>query len=330
MADNIVSQINSMPWPVVVSDPAAPDSGDPVRFGSLTGIALNDEGDGGVPGSTYTMVDFGWYVADHPVTDVVAGIAVGDTVYYVDANDRLENLTSGVPYGIALEIVGAGLTATIRVLHCPAPAVGAGLVATASIADGALSADAAGRAKVAADYFNAATVLTKFDADAFNNANLLLAIADGAFQADAATRALFTAGIWTGDYIAAEALTTAKVAESADADVLGAIPVLYHVDIADASADTDIVVTSKIHVADFWIVNSGIAAHATLDTVQLFNGANAISDALAKTAATEAIIRATTLAAAYQDIADGGTLKITAVKDTNVACEAYILAYRIA
>ena len=35
---------------VVVTNPAAPDSGDPVRFGSLTGLALVDEGDGGYDG----------------------------------------------------------------------------------------------------------------------------------------------------------------------------------------------------------------------------------------------------------------------------------------
>lgn len=104
MADNIVSSILRKTWPVVVTNPAAPNSGDPVRFGSMTGIAMLDEGDGGV-GATKTVVDFGMYVADHPVTDVVAGIAVGDTVYYDDGADRLENDTTGTPYGIALETV---------------------------------------------------------------------------------------------------------------------------------------------------------------------------------------------------------------------------------
>jgi hypothetical protein len=57
---------------------------------------------------------------------------------------------------------------------------------------GALSADAAGRALMATDYFNAATILLK--------------IADGAFAADAATRALFANGIWTGAKLATGAL----------------------------------------------------------------------------------------------------------------------------
>lgn len=69
-------------------------------------------------------------------------------------------------------------------------------VTTGTPAAGALSADAGGRAIMAADYFNAATVLDKFDADSFDNAQLILAIKDGAFNADAATRALFDDGIW--------------------------------------------------------------------------------------------------------------------------------------
>jgi len=139
MADNIVSRINPMPWPVVVTDPAVPSSGDPVRFGSLTGIALLNEGAGGVP-ATQTMVDFGWFVATIPVTDVVGGgIAVGDVVYYDDGADRLENDVTGTPFGIALAVVGAGATTAVNVLHCPAPALGANSVNAAAIAAGAVT-----------------------------------------------------------------------------------------------------------------------------------------------------------------------------------------------
>lgn len=70
-------------------------------------------------------------------------------------------------------------------------------VTVGTIAAGALAKSAAGRAMMADDYFDAATVLAKFDADSFDNAQLILAIRDGAFNADAATRALFDDGIWT-------------------------------------------------------------------------------------------------------------------------------------
>jgi hypothetical protein len=82
-----------------------------------------------------------------------------------------------------------------------------GTVTTAKLAAGAISADAAGIALFADDFFTAAAVLAKFAADSFDNAQLILAIKDGAFNADAATRALFDAGIWTLDKLA----TTAKL-----------------------------------------------------------------------------------------------------------------------
>lgn len=136
MAKNIVSSIYPSPWPVVVTDPAAPKSGDPVRFGALTGIALNDEGAGGA-GSTETVVDFGWFVARHPVNDHGgSGITVGSMVYYVDSADRLENDATGTPYGVALDAVGASATTTIRVLHFPALTLGAAAVTKSHLVGG--------------------------------------------------------------------------------------------------------------------------------------------------------------------------------------------------
>lgn len=272
MADNIVSRINEMPWPVVVTDPAAPNSGDPVRFGSLTGIALLDEGQGGL-GATETMVDFGWYVATHPVTDIVGGgIAVGDVVYYDDGADRLENDTTGTPYGIALAVVGAGATTAVNVLHCPAPALGANSVATANIA-------------------NLAVTQAK---------------------------------------IATASLTGLVAAVVADDNVIGGLPVLHRIDVADASANTDVVLTHKTRVIDAWGLNTGIAAHAANDTWQVKNGANAISDAVAKTATVNAVKRIGTIDPATAEIAAGGTLRITAVKDTNAAVTVYVLGIRVA
>lgn len=74
--------------------------------------------------------------------------------------------------------------------------VGDGTITTAKLDDDALSADSDGRGKMEDDFFDAATVLAKFDADSFDNAQLILAVKDGAFNADAATRALFDDGIW--------------------------------------------------------------------------------------------------------------------------------------
>lgn len=248
MADNIVSSILRMTWPVVVTDPAAPNSGDPVRFGSMTGIAMLDEGDGGV-GATETVVDFGMYVADHPVTDVVGGgIAVGATVYYDDGADRLENDTTGTPYGIALETVGAGLTATIQVLHAPHPALGAGTVGTANLAAGVLSANAAGRALVGAGWLDAATALSAFGADSMTNAFLLDAVQNGAFAADAATRALFADNFINEDKLDPTVMKFADVKlTSAEVKALKATPITL---IAAPGADLAVVpISAVIHLS---------------------------------------------------------------------------------
>jgi len=106
---------------VVVTHPAAPDSGDPVRCGAMTGIALGDEGDGGNI-ATETTVNFGPFVADlstAAIDDIGNNaIAVYDELYYVDADTPvLSKKTSGYFYGYALEVIGAGETATINVLH---------------------------------------------------------------------------------------------------------------------------------------------------------------------------------------------------------------------
>jgi hypothetical protein len=128
----------------------------------------------------------------------------------------------------------------------------------------------------------------------------------------------------------AQTLTGADVANLADAAVIGGIPVIHTIAIADASADTDVVLTHKETIVDFWFLNTGIAAHASSDTIQLKNGSNAISDAVAKTATVNAIKRAATMNPTYTTIAAGGTLRITAVKNTNAAVTAYVLAFRAA
>jgi hypothetical protein len=127
---------------VVVSDPATPASGDPVRFGQLTGIALVDEGDGGNE-STETTVNFGPYVAEHSVKAVDgsgnSAVAKGDSLWYVDADSpKLSKKATGYFYGFALEAITSGETATIQVMHVPAPGTGAlasGSIGTTQLAN---------------------------------------------------------------------------------------------------------------------------------------------------------------------------------------------------
>jgi hypothetical protein len=71
------------------------------------------------------------------------------------------------------------------------------MVTTGAPAAGALAASSVGRAIMADNYFDKATVAKKFAADSMDNAELIQLIRDGAFNADAATRALFDDAIWT-------------------------------------------------------------------------------------------------------------------------------------
>lgn len=146
MATNIVFQ-PGYKQSVVCSSPASPVSGDPVRYGNMTGLALTDEGEGGNI-STETTVEFGPYVADLSVKGVDgsgnSAVAVGDALWYVDADTpHLSKKSAGYFYGIALEAVDAGATATIQVLHIPSPGTGtlaAGSIGATQLASAAVTA----------------------------------------------------------------------------------------------------------------------------------------------------------------------------------------------
>lgn len=125
MATNIKRYIQE--WPTLTlacSHPATPQSGDPVRYGRLTGIALTDEGEGGNAATEATV-----YVGACVVSLSVQGadgagnsaVAAGDRLYYDDAGTPVINkdVTNGMFFGIALAAVGSGATATIEVLHLP-------------------------------------------------------------------------------------------------------------------------------------------------------------------------------------------------------------------
>lgn len=320
---------------VVVTDPAAPDSGDAVRYGLLTGVALVDEGDGG-NAATETTVDFGPGIWDIPVTGEAGAIAVGDPVYYDDAISGLNNDgVNGYFFGFALEAVDNAATTTINVLHTPSPGAGsladAGIT-TAKLVDNILSAAVAGRAKMQDGYFDAATVLAKIAADALTNANLDSIIADGAFAADADSLAKFADGIWTAAKLADAILNGSKAAVVADANVIGGLPVLHRIDVADAAGDTDVVLTHKTRIIDAWGLNTGIAADAAGDTWKLVNvtSGNDITDAVVKTATVNAVKRISTIDPAEAEIAAGDTLRITAAKTTNAAATVYVLGIRVA
>lgn len=104
-----------------VSHPATPVSGDPVRVGTLTGVALTDEGDGGNDANK-TTVDFGnrsWILSVKGIDgDGNSAVAVGDKIYYVDADSPpLSKKATGAFFGYAAGAVTSGATADIEVMH---------------------------------------------------------------------------------------------------------------------------------------------------------------------------------------------------------------------
>ena len=143
MATNIIMR-DASEISVVVSHPTTPASGDPVRFGSYaTGVALTDERTDGT-----TTVLFGDFVADLSVKGVNdsgnSAVAVGDAIYYTDGDTpRLNKKATGVFFGFALETVGSGSTATIKVKHMPSPgsgSLGSGTVGPIQLADDSVPA----------------------------------------------------------------------------------------------------------------------------------------------------------------------------------------------
>lgn len=103
--------------PVVCTDPATPASGDPVRFGEMTGVALAAEQADGI-----TSVDFTpGNVYDLSVKGVDGGgnsaVAKGDKIYYVDADTpKLSKKATGRFFGFAFETITSGGTDTIQVM----------------------------------------------------------------------------------------------------------------------------------------------------------------------------------------------------------------------
>jgi hypothetical protein len=237
-------------------------------------------------------------VADLAVADAGgAGIAIGATLFLADGEPPvISNTSTGRFYGFALEAIAAGQTATIRVLHVPSPGagtLGAGTVGTTNLANLAVTA-----AKLAADAVTTAKIL---------DANV------------------------TESKLAENSLSGTVVGNAADDDTDGAIPILYIFTVPDAATgDVDRTIDDAIRVVDCWAVKTGGAGGAA-NTVQLFNGANAISDAMSININDKAVARAASIDDAYHEVAASGTLKVTRTKaGGNAACIVYVSAVRIA
>jgi len=115
----------------------------------------------------------------------------------------------------------------------------------------------------------------------------------------------------------------------ADANTVGQAPVIHRVAVADAAGDTDVTLEHKTRVIDVWAVKVGGDGSTGGDTVQVKNGANAITDAISLGVSDKDIARASQIDDAYHEIAAGGTLRVTAAKDSDCQCVVYVQGIRV-
>jgi hypothetical protein len=97
----------------------------------------------------------------------------------------------------------------------------------------------------------------------------------------------------------------------AESNVVGGHPVVYLIPVpAGVTGNVDITITYKTRVLDVWLIKKA-AAGGGAGTIQVFNGASAITDAMSIDVADKTIVRAVTLDDAVYEIAAAGTLRAT-------------------
>jgi hypothetical protein len=107
---------------------------------------------------------------------------------------------------------------------------------------------------------------------------------------------------------------------------------VHRVDVpAGTTGNIDTVVSHKIRVVDVSLVKT-TGAGGGAGTIQVLNGAAAISDAMSINVADQTVVRAATIDDANWEIAAGGTLRITRTRtaSTNEACTVTVIGYRVA
>lgn len=221
---------------VAVTQPSSPLSGAPVRWFTMTGVALTDKGAGG-NSSGNTTVDFGYGSWNLSVFDGVGGgIAVGDSVYFADtpvgspATNLTNVATSNTFFGIAKAVVTAAATTTIEVFHpVNAGLLPAGAIAAGSVTGAKLAANIIDDSKVvkttSGNVLGTVPVIFRQDFAAGANADATIVVTDKMLVIDA-WLVLTGAGVATEVVTlknGASAMATALAASGADGTVARAV-----------------------------------------------------------------------------------------------------------
>lgn len=138
------------------------------------------------------------------------------------------------------------------------------------------------------------------------------------------------AGFAPSDILQAQTIDGTQFKNVADDNVIGGATVLHRIDItAGALGDTDVTLTHKTRVVDAWLILRGAGVATT--TLQVKNGANAITDAMAASGSDTDLVRAATIDDANHEIAAAGTLRVTsATGATQPDATVYVLGVRVA
>ena len=123
-----------------------------------------------------------------------------------------------------------------------------------------------------------------------------------------------------------------QVRFTADANVIGGVPVMHRIDVADGTTgNVDVVLTHKTLITNVWLVKTAAAGGAS-DTITVKNSTTAITDAMDINVADKVVVQVGTIDDAQSTVSAGGTLRVTRTKVSanNVACTVYVLGLRVA
>lgn len=131
---------------------------------------------------------------------------------------------------------------------------------------------------------------------------------------EALAQDILAAGVVGADRLvtstASVGITGAQTRWSADNATYGAVPVMFELrQTVDTAGNIDIVVDQKVKIVDAWFEQAAVGN--VLDSVQLFNGASAITPVINFTVTAGQIQRTTNLASPAKIVASGGTLRMT-------------------
>lgn len=283
----------------------------------------------------------------------IAGLLAGEAIdaaapCYIKSSDGKAWMANGTSANEAAEVVGF----SARAVAAGEPVTLFGKGSRFHYGSGLTPGDiyylgaTAGRLDTAAttgDAFGVAQAITSTDVRVICDTKPLTSATVGAGTIDAtalAADAVVTAKILDANVTAAKlevgaasaGLYGTQVRFVADANVIGGIPVIHRVAVADgATGDVDVTLTHKTMVTDIWLMKTAGAGGAS-DTITVKNGSTAITNAMDINVADKVMVRAGTIDDAQGTISAGGTLRVTRTKASanNVACVVFVLGVRVA